>query len=75
MKDDETEMAIRICAVDSLKSLTKTFKKANLNDREATLSLYYFLNFFCEVAWKDNKASEVLKSASEVAEMVEAKKK
>ncbi len=66
MDEDKLELKIDIIAITTLKALQGVFKDFKLDDRQATLSLYYYLNKFIEGGWKNNNPVEILENAIEV---------
>ena len=57
---------IEVITLLTLSELKEVFIANNLDDRQATLALYYFLNTIVKHAWKGHKPSDVLLNVIEV---------
>ena len=66
MEEEDMEKKIEFIAITTLGALKGIMQDNKLDDRKATLTLYYFINRFVKNGWKGNKPSEVLKNAIEV---------
>jgi hypothetical protein len=62
----DVEGKIEFITLTTLGGLKGVFSDNNFDDRQATLTLYYFLNRFVKHAWKGHKPSDVLLNAIEV---------
>jgi len=66
MDEKDMEKKIEFIAVTTLGALKGVFAENKLDDRKATLSLYYFIKVFVVNGWKNHNPIEVLKNAIEV---------
>ena len=66
MDEEDMEKKIEFIAVTTLGGLKGIFSENKLDDRQATLMLFYFLNRFIKNGWKGEKPSDVLENAIEV---------
>ena len=66
---DETDMEekINFIAVTTLGALKDVFEKNGLDDRQATLSLFYFMQVFIENGWKGEDPIKILEETIKVA--------
>ncbi len=57
---------INFIAITTLGALKKVFEDNKLDDRKATLGLYYFIKVFIVNGWKNHNPIKVLKNIIEV---------
>lgn len=66
MNEEDIDTKINFIANTSLRGLKGVFVENNLDDRQATLCLYKFIEIFVRMGWKDNDPTKVLENLIEV---------
>lgn len=66
MDEKLIEQKIHTIAVTTLGDLKGVILQNQMDDRQATLTLHYFLTVFCKNAWKTQKPSDILNNTIKI---------
>ena len=74
MDEEDMEQKIDFIAITTLRTLKGVFIDNELDDRQATLSLHYFINVLVKNGWKGEDQVDILKETIKIIESLEKEK-